>query len=456
MAADGYSWAADHPIVVDKFGKILALAERYNLNSTRHVFVVSNDNGATWSDPTRTSFADAVGELALTRGSIAYDSVNDLAHVCWCAAAATDGIIYRRYSFTRDGSNNITGVTRDTNVNLQLDLQTTGTMTYVHPCALWIADGGANGSLLMVWGAYNSAGTPNTTEIRATMRVLSNSVADNTAGNWVAPVTAATTGIGNAPAVAYSILDTGNVAGVMYPVIRKKTTGTFAKDVYVAYHDGNTATAKGSWKIRRMRWAAGSNNWSTGLSAVVTLCSIQIAGTDTGYAAKRELMSQITEDTTSDRMGVGVATWVSNVAGDTWSFFLVDNTDTASARVDVYSVGGAHSYAPVGDLVYDATSDRFVVSYQKTDTFAYLKTYQGTTADQVETVIYNGSRIDIPLLSELTRIAGKLLILFRDSVNTPTPPYHGYAGTMTWAASGPGGASRKGYASNPSFAAGVC
>lgn len=457
LGPDGYSWAAAHPLVADKFGKLIAIVSRQNAGTVAMLFVVSNDSGATWTDPTRTSFAAAAGEIAITRGALAYDSVNDLCHVLWNGTAATDGIIYRRYTITRDGSNNITGFTRDTNVNLQLDFQTTGTMQYEHPNLIWMTEPSAGGQLLAVWGARNSANATLKTEIRASMRVLSNSAADGTAGNWAAPVTASTTGIGNAPNVAYSILDTANVGSIMYPAIKRKTTGTFAKDVYVGYHDGNVSVNGGAWKCLRMRWASATNNWATGVATAVTLSNLLVAGTDTGYSLKYQLMSQISEDTTSGRMILGYAVWLSNVSGDTWSFSTIDDaTDNPSSRVDVYSAGGAHTYAPVGDLFYDATSDRTIVSYQKQDTFAYLKSYNNTTVDQAETVIYNGSRVDIPLLYA-PRVSGKLIIYFRDSVNTPTPPYHGYAGTMTWAASGPSGASRKGYAYNPAFvASGVC
>jgi hypothetical protein len=233
--------------------------------------------------------------------------------------------------------------------------------------------------------------------------------------------------------VAYSIIDTGNYTSVAYPGICRKSTGTNALDVYVGYYDGNAAVSGGAWKMRRMRWASGSNNWSTGLGSVVTLSNLVVAGADTGYSLKSQLLSQVVEDTIADRMAVGYAVWLSNVSGDTWSYTIVDNTDTAGTRVDVYSAGGAHTYAPVGDLIHDATWRRFVVTYQKQDTFAYLKTYNGTTVDQAETVVYNGSRIDIPLMYRNRVNSTKLLIAFRDSVGTPTPPYHGYAGTLTWA-----------------------
>ena len=42
--------------------------------------------------------------------------------------------------------------------------------------------------------------------------------------------------------------------------------------------------------------------------------------------------------------------------------------------------------------------------------------------------------VDIPLLASQSRYGSppKLLMVFRDTTNTPQPPYHGWAGTLTW------------------------
>lgn len=430
MAADGYNFAQAKPIMIDQYGKIILWAERYNSNSSRHVIVVSNDSGSTWTEPTRTGFYDASGEGFLTRASCAYDSVNDLLHCLWSATASTDGIIYRRYSFTRDGSNNITGVTRVAGINLQLDFEVTGTMQYEEPSMIWLSNGGANGEILAVWSARNTgtgSGT-NKNEIRASMRVLSNTAADNTAGNWAAPVTADTTGIGNAPSVAYSIITQNNFGGITYSSILRKSSNTNSGDIYVAFYNGDSSGTP-KYQFRRMRWNSGSSNWSTGLSSIVDLSNMVISGADTGYSLKNQLISQLSEDTTNDRVYVGFPVWKSNVLGDTQSFVYIDSADTVSSRVDIYSASGAHTYAPTLDAWYDNTSRRLIYSYIKNDKFAYIQTYNGTTLDQSETTLFNSVGVDIPLIYP-GRVNSKLFFLFRDTVNTPTPPYHGYAGTM--------------------------
>ena len=89
-----------HSWVIDKFGKYI-LTTQARTGPTTH-FAFSND-GSTWTQ-------NSEDYTSLASGSIAYDSKNDVLHVIWNASAATTGIIYRRYSITRDGSNNITDI----------------------------------------------------------------------------------------------------------------------------------------------------------------------------------------------------------------------------------------------------------------------------------------------------------------------------------------------------------
>jgi hypothetical protein len=434
MSPDGFTWPATRPVIVDRHDKILIWGQRVGGGSLRSIPVVSNNQGVTWTEPTRSGMFDAGGEAFLVRCACAYDTVNDLLHCLWVGADASDGIIYRRYTLTRDGSNNITGVTRVAGVNLQLDLQGSGTMNYQHPSIIWMPEGGANGSVLCVWGARNSAAPTIKTEIRASMRVLSNTTADNTAGNWTFPVTDDATTIGNDAIVPYSIIDSGNYVDVMYPTIMRRSNGTRAGDVYVGYHDGNNPVASGSWKLRRMRWNAGASKWSTGLSAVVTLSLTRVSGTDTGYSLKNQCSSQLTEDTVNDRVYFGFPVWASNALGDTAAFCYVDAADTPSALVNAYSSGGTHTYAPVLDIHFDNPNVRLIVVYQKTTTQDfYVKTFNALVLDQAETAVYTGRILDMPLIYPGRYTVGaqdKLLIAFRDAVNTPTPPYTGFFGTM--------------------------
>jgi hypothetical protein len=77
---------------------------------------------------------------------------------------------------------------------------------------------------------------------------------------------------------------------------------------------------------------------------------------------------------------VGMATWKDNTSGDTWGFArIADSTETVTL-VDVYSAGGAHSYAPTGHLALDPAKGLLVVSYVKTTTqFAFVQAFAGTT-----------------------------------------------------------------------------
>ncbi len=415
MGADGYSWSQAIPLIIDAHNKLFAIAEK---SSGDHNFVYCNNPETTtplWFD--NTGYSD---EIALLRGTAVLDATNDVIHVLWVATGATDGVIYRRYTINRDGSNNITSISKDTSVNLQLDFETTGSMQYQHPIMLHMNDGGGDGTygkLFALWAARNSTGSGN--ELRASMCVLG-ATADRgkTAGNWVAPVVSDTTGIGNAPQVAYSIIDTNTHADVMYPSAARKAA---TKDVYVFYADGNEV-----WKWLRLDW--NSTDWSSGITTPATVTAIQRAGTDTGYNLKAQVGTKPQVDATLDRVYFGFASWKDNTNGDTWSFVYVDNTDTLSAINDIYSANGAHSYAPVGDIQFDSTSHRLAVSYIKTSTqHAYVQLYNGLTQTQSEAILFATEPVDIPLISN--RFSTELApFLFRDT-NTP---HKGWYGTMLW------------------------
>ena len=330
----------------------------------------------------------------------------------------------------RSTPNNITGFTRVSGINLQLDFQSAGSMVYEHPMIFWLSSGGAAGQLLCLWSARNTAGSSNKNEIRASRRVLSNTTADNTAGNWVAPVSADTTGIGQSPAVAYSIVNQNNNGSIMYFAAGRKSAGTNAGDVYVCFYD---AAATPAYRFRRMRWNSGASDWSTGLSTATLVTNAVVAGTDTGYSLKYQCQAQVSEDTGSDGMIVGMPLWVSNGAGDSCCWFRIDNADAVGSRVDAYSAGGAHSLFPTMDLHYDAGTGRVIVIYQKTTSEDfYLKTFTAAgTLDQGETAVYTGIDLDVPLIYPGRFQTTKLLVAFRDHVGG-APPYDGYAGTMTF------------------------
>jgi hypothetical protein len=425
MGADGYSWSQASPILIDQHEKLIVMAEHSGGN---HNFVYCNNpNNVTpiWHDN-----SGYVDEAALTRGCVALDTTNDVLHVLWAATAASDGIIYRRYTITRDGSNNITSISKDTGVNLQMDFQGAGTMSYEHPILFWAHDGvadGTYGKLLAIWSARNGGGGGGN-EVRASMCVLG-ATADRgkTAANWAAPNTADTTGIGNAPAVAYSILATGG-SSIIYPSALRKASNTNAGDIYLFYADGGSPN---TWTWRRLKWKSASNDWSNGLTVAASVSAIGRAGADTGYSLKQQLGTHPVEDTSGDRVYFGFATWKSNTDGDTWSFVYVDSADTLSAIVDVYSAAGAHSYAPAGDVSFDSTSGRLIVTYIKTSTQAtYIQGYNGTTQTFAETLVFSTQPVDIPLIGPTTRITtGVLPILFRDTQAT----HKGWYGSMLWA-----------------------
>ena len=130
----------------------------------------------------------ALEQAGFQRGTIAYDPVNDIVHVLWASQQPRDGIIYRRYHIKRDG-HRIVELVRDDAINLQLDHQVSGTLTYGQPTLLWLSGSswGPYGALVALWSTAAFQDQHVTSEVRASMRILSGSQDDQVAANWQAP-----------------------------------------------------------------------------------------------------------------------------------------------------------------------------------------------------------------------------------------------------------------------------
>lgn len=435
LSADGMTWAQGHPVIVDKYNKII-IPEYKTTNAIN--FVYSNDSGLNWTDDLNQNF--------IIRGSLAYDDVNDILHALWSGVSASDGIIYRRYTISRDGSNNITGIVRDTDINLQLDYGASG---YEHPVLLWEKDIAFDtyGALVAVWGVYQEGGTNNGCEVRSSMRILSNTIADNTASNWIAPVTDDSSTIDTDAIVPYTHIVNGTDVARIYPSATRKIQGNFSSDIYVAY--AISISDSYVYKFRRMRWNSNNNNWSTGLSSEVTLSNKNRSGTDSGYSLKETLQTEFREDPFNDDMVLGISTWKNNIDGDAWSYIRIHDDDTISSIVDVYSSGSSNNGVTIfitGDIVTD--SGYVISSYTDLpNKDAYIKVFDSSgNTIQSDTLIFSACPVDIPTLWQKDINArydngsgDKLLVAFRDfniesrdNPPTYTPPYNGYFGTLDW------------------------
>lgn len=414
LSPDGFTWAAVHgACVLDSFGKLTVYAQRYNANTRQCFFVFSNDFGATWVDNAGISG----GEGFLTRGDIVYDALRDCFHGLIVTTNPSDGgIIYRRYAITRDGSNNITSIARVAGVPVVLDDAGANNSNGLEFPTILMPD--AN-TLLAAWTVRTVAPGG---EIRSCKcNITANADAGGTASNWVHIGLSSTTTIGAAPAVAsYTIPFSQSTANnLTYFSLLQLASG----DLRWVYHSGPTP---GSWATRRsVRNAAVT--WNS-LSVPATITNVQRAGTDTGYSLKNQLVSQLSE--ASGVTFVGLATWKSNAAGDTWGVYAIAANDSVSASADVYSAGGAHSYAPTGDCAYDATANRVVVTYEQTTTqdgyIGLLDTSLAT--QQAFSAFETASDIDIPLIAQ-TRVSGKVLILWRIA---GSPPKAGKSARLAW------------------------
>lgn len=439
LGPDGISWANVVQPTIDQYGKLLLLVSD-NTGGPGLVFVRSNDSGTTWAD--LSTPGDGIYPIPVTRAAMAYDSMSDAFHVIYAGAAAT-GILYRRYTPTRDGSHNITALTKDANTNAQLDLESTGTMDYQHPIVFWLSDIGTKGALVVIWHAYNTGTGGPGTEIRAAMRVLTNTSADGNVANWTHLGVNSSTGIGNAPAVAaYTALfsTTTNDGAIGWPCAVRKSAGaaSHAKDLYYFFTDivGGVVT----WKFRRLAWA--TSDWSSGLSAITTVGSTQESGTNAGYTLKYQIGSKPVEDTAHDAIVFGYSAWRDNTNGDTWQFKSISSADTVSAATYVYNATAANCGSLIfvtGDLHYDTTAARLVASYTNLpNKDARVALYNGATQTMAPLTVYSSTPVDIPTIFP-ARIGGKLILLFRNfnvearqNPPTYTPPYVGYWATVTW------------------------
>lgn len=398
LSPDGFTWASASPLLVDKNDNLIALAQD-NSGNKEILFAVSSDI-TTWT-------TYSLAQNFLGRGTMAYDASHDMIHVLWEAQDPGDGIIYRRYTITYSGAT-ITGITRDTNINLQLDFG--GSAIYSPQLVL-------KGSVLLaIWGTQGTGGF----ETRSSMRDLSYTAADNTAENWLAPVTTSTTTIVQTPQVAYTALQTGSLGAFCSPIL-------VGSDIYVFLQ---TSITDGILTVKKMTW--NTVDWSGGLSSPVTIAQTKRAGVDGGYSLKYQLLTKAV--LIGNLLYIGFANWKDNTSGDTFSFKSFNTSDdSVSSYIDVYSASGAHSYAPTGDIAYDSVGSQLVVSYSKTTSlFAYIKTYDTNNSQiQGETLLTDIDQ-DIPVLLGNTRFQDKLVSITRNTNSNGSAPYQGYVSTMTY------------------------
>lgn len=408
-AADQFSWSQAFPITFDpnnnSVKKVFTLNQETNGGTTTHRLIYANDG--VWAD-------NGTQEGFLSRGSIAYDSVNRVAHILWVAGDPGDGIIYRRYTENVSGSS-MTGFTKDTNVNLQLDFQTTGTMSYEHPIMLFCNDPafGTYGALVAIWSCRN-AGVDGGNQIRASMCVLGETAdRGKLAINWKAVTTTSVSLLDNAPAVIFSALEENTNVAIMWPSAVRIAN----KDLVICYYNGANQLKV---MYKRFTWDSGDNDWSGTATSAIEISNVRRAGSGPGYLLNYQLGTKITQDS-NGVIWFGFANYNN---GDTASIVSISN-DTVGSVIDVYAVGGdnAHSYAPCIDIA--AYGEYIIVTYIATSTqHIYGAIYKNGELIAGPTLLFDDATCDIPLIEYNDT---KLHILFRD---TDTLPYDGWYGTI--------------------------
>lgn len=429
MGYDGETWAQAYNPIIDSYGCKIKISQRHSLG----LYLMYQNPGGNWVDVSSNPDGRAY-PVPATRAALAWDSISGKVYALYQGSNADDGMILRRYTPTRDGSNNITGFTGDANLNFQIDLNNGGSnMDYRHPVVLFCPDIGASGSIVCFWGA-RSLGATKGTEVRSSMRALSNSAADNTAGNWTHLGVNSTTIIGQSPPVAYTAwsADNADTNARGYPSVARKANG----DLIVMF-TGQVNAGTG-WRYRRGTFSAGQ--WAT-LGSITNIGELTITGTNAGYNLKHELGTKPVFDSDGNAY-FGALHWKNDTDGDTWRVWKISTGDVVSTFADLYS-GAANRHADLfitGDIEYFPAVNRLVTTHTDLLTKnAYLRVYKTDgTQSQAEQQMTQATPWDIPIV--IRDHQGNAYIIARN-FNTPgsqqnpptyTPPFVGYSGVAVW------------------------
>lgn len=446
--ADMITWPASKPLLVDEFGKLILWIQYFNQgDSTKyHLPVVSNDNGTTWIKPTLSGFNDnTLGDRVNIRGAEAYDpTTHQMIRVI--ALGQVDGGAYVRFfTFGRDGSNNITSVTRTR--QMQLDAGVSGEL-FECPFAFMVGTKFHGG-----FSALNGAHSGGKAEIRMFSLIPLGTSADTTTTNWTAPLweasgAGATDTIGDPPlssdatnfvatplAVKYSILAKSSVNAQPYVSVEVLANG----DLGIAYAMGGTGGSggTGSFYWNKAVWSAGNADWRTGLVSAltadagqITLSAMNRSGSG-GDPLKNQRLSKVCVASSTQAL-VTFAAW-SGSADVVYAALIDPSAGTLTSLTAVYDAGGAHSYAATTDAAWDATAGRFIVTYIKTTTKqSYFVTFTAAMGGgQGETQVH-ALDVDEPYVYQ-SRINGKTAFYDRRTTAGTLPDkYSSFFGLATW------------------------
>jgi hypothetical protein len=424
--ADAVNWSAEFPLMIDAYGKYIGLGQKVSVG---YFIEYSNDKGSTWSESNQATYI-------LNRPAAVYDSISDKLHILY--ATSSGEVVYRRFTISRDREYNIMGFARDTTSTMVVDSVGGCTSAVANNPHLLLKNTGTYGTLVGFWFIRKTCSGVTVGETRASMRVLTNSSADFTGGNWAALDGSGDSGGAYAASIAYDSLYsfTGSTGGdFQHTAIIRGGSGSKSEDIYYFNSDGNTTNG-----FRRLGWSSGSGNWSGSWTSRATFGG-NVDDTN-GYNLKHELLTKAVYDDANDRVYVAIARWLDGTNGDTQSLFYVDASDNVTLASNVYSAMGAHCLYPTVDIAYDSVTDKVYIFYDKTGTalqdcgHAYYKTYDGSSLSS-ETAFYSltGRSVDIPVVYE-SRYNDQLLLFFRlNNASSPnSTPHDIYFGTVALSA----------------------
>jgi hypothetical protein len=450
LSRDGFSWDSGQSWIRDGRGSWIGVV--IDNTGPQAVWAFSNDGGLTFST------SGAIDGGSLVRASLAYNPIDDSVYALWEGQNNTDGIFIRRYAITRstpgDPATTIASIatTRDATLNLVLDsFTTTGAVSYHSPQLRYFNDGAwAHGAVLALWSVGQTGSTVNGGEVRASMRLLSNSAADNTAANWLAPAGAGTKTITQGPTATLNwskLFATSSfathIAGSGDPFVSSLRLPS--GDLAVVHFDASLD----AFRLAEFAWRGTPNfDWAGTVTRTTLLAHLGGADADAGYTDKQELVSQLSTTPSGGQLYVGLPQWAGDGSGgDRWVLVEVDFTNSrAVATAVVYQATKALSASTIfvtGAAYYDAAAGAVLTTYTDlSPKAAYSRTYNRTTPAAAAVALYSTTPVDIPTILPWRDANGKAVVVFRDfnsqSVAVPpatptyTPPYQGFIARGVW------------------------
>jgi len=407
---DATQYGQARHFLVDNYGNlVMAYVNGTSSTISEITLGYSNDSGANWTSVTGVSSSSA------NRPAMAYDSVNDKVHMVYqeTTSSGANGLIYNRFSISRNGSNQITGFVSDGTLEMEK-------FNTRRPAIMWTSDGGSGGTVVVTWIRQNDAGSVH--HVVASMRNISNTAADFTAGNWKAldGSSDSLASITTQPNVARDVVDgntasTGGDNAISCVVQRPSTASSYGRDVYIVYtlFDGSTGATVDKLAWKKATWSSANNDWSGGWNS----SSVVVTGNFASGKLDKELSLGCVYDDVNHYVWFSSSRFASST--DYVSLYALDASDGLVSAGDVYSTAASASRIPMIALGFDSIEQggktwvAYVTGDGSQDGYVLYKSYKvGTGFVDSGQIIATANPYNYPNILEF-RYQGYFMVMAR-------------------------------------------